>query len=622
MSSNTATKDDEPSVGILSSNSNGTIPYRDFGSSSSQPTSTTAAPIPTRRNFGSRLRNLFSPRNTDAQNLLAKLDIQLKKVDMLMEVELQKDEYDGSGIKDRNDPTHPLNNPDLMSDIHYVGRSALDASIIELSNFLTQRDRFGCITELWLNNNLISDDGASSIASFLQSPSCALVELWLGDNQIGPVGAAEIAAALSTNERSKLKCLGLYKNPIENGGANCLAQMLRTNHTLSTLDVHGCLYDGEKNATVVESYGCRVVTSSDGTEYVAKVVSSDLDEMAGFVTDSRLIDAIKTFATFNRLEPTREQVIRGLSSSNAKSKLNGSKNESRHHKIVSTFLSDLCNKPSNQKLTNDEKRKWKECEWERLYVEIERARAAARIMAERLQIKPAEEINEKELFGDDETDEKQTSNVEKDPQDELLGRDLDNEVVVTETKSLRDLKLGITGCPSPRKGKTVTKSFQNTLDVVNEENHPQSQTDVVVSDENEKQVVSDSTLRLMKMVDYLESAQQDGNTNLDASSKAMDDNDEYDENDTVGSVEEANDLAKLEVDTSLLPLSRVSTLGSENEHVLHDPTIEDSPTQMYRRSESSELYEKSFQESKATLSSALDFLKELSDHDTSEKSDS
>jgi len=73
-------------------------------------------------------------------------------------------------------------------------------------------------------------------------------------------------------------------------------------------------------------------------------------------------------------------------------------------------------------------------------VEIERARAAARIMAERLQIKPAEEINEKELFGDDETDEKQTSNVEKDPQDELLGRDLDNEVVRTETRSLRDLK--------------------------------------------------------------------------------------------------------------------------------------------------------------------------------------
>lgn len=166
----------------------------------------------------------------------------------------------------------------------------------------------------------------------------------------------------------------------------------------------------------------------------------------------------------------------------------------------------------------------------------------------------------------------------------------------------------------------ATKSFQNSLDVVNEEKPPQSQTDESVSDENEKQVVSDASLRLMKMVDYLESAQKDGNANLDASSKATDDN-ENDENDAVGSAEEANDLAKLEVDTSLLPLSRVSTLGSENEPV-HEPTIEDFPTQMYHRSESSELYEKSFQESKATLSSALDFLKELSEHDTSEKSDS
>ncbi len=440
MMSDEAKKNDEAPVGS-SSGSSSEIPYRDFGNSSvlqptataTTPTTTAAAasPIPTRRNFGSRLRNLFSPRKADVQTLLTKLDIQMKRVDMLMEVEQQKDEYDGSGIKDRNDPTHPLNNSTLMSEIHYVGRSALDSSVIELSSFLTQRDRFGCITELWLNNNLISDDGASSIAAFLQSPSCALVELWLGDNQIGPVGTAEIAAALSTNERSKLKCLGLYKNPIENGGANCLAQMLRTNHTLSTLDVHGCLYDGKKNNTVVESYGCRVVTSSEGTEYVAKVVASDPDDMVGYVTDSRLIDSIKTFTTFNRIDPTREQVIRGLSSSSANgqgafvgSKLDSStKNESQHHTIVSTFLSDLCNKPSNEKLTNDEKRKWKECEWERLYVEIERARAAARIMAERLQIKAAEEINEKELFGDDEIDEKQKS-IEKDPEKEMVRGDL------------------------------------------------------------------------------------------------------------------------------------------------------------------------------------------------------
>jgi hypothetical protein len=418
----TENNNDDEASSVGSSNSNNRIiPYRGFGNSYIQPTSTTTttaatvAPIPTRRKLGSRLRNLFSPRSTDMQLLLAKLDTQFQKLDMLMEFEQQKDEYDGSGIKDRNDPTHPLNNSELLSDIHFVGRSAMDSSIVELSSFLTRRDMFGCITELWLNNNLISDDGASSIAALLQSPSCALVEVWLGDNRIGPVGTAEIAAALSTNERSRLKCLGLYKNPIENGGANCLAQMLRTNHTLSTVDVHGCLFDEKKNSTVVvESYGCRVVTAPDGTEYVAKVVATNPEEKAGYVTDQRLIDAIKTFAAFNRIDPTREQAIRGLSSSNVNnqgafvgSKLNGStKNERQHHTIVSKFLSDLCNQPPNEKLTNDEKRKWKECEWERLYVEIERARAAARVMADRLQIKALDEINEEDLFGDDEEDEK------------------------------------------------------------------------------------------------------------------------------------------------------------------------------------------------------------------------
>lgn len=414
-SSSSPVEDDNASI---KSGSSSRIPYRGFGNNSYTSTSTitaaaAAAPIPTRRKLGSRLRNLLSPRSTDMQLLLTKLDTQFQKLEMLMEFEQQKDEYDGSGIKDRNDPTHPLNNSELMSDIHYVGRSALDSSILDLSSFLSKRDMFGCITELWLNNNLISDDGASSIAAFLQSPSCALVELWLGDNRIGPVGTAEIAAALSTNEGSKLKCLGLYKNPIENGGANCLAQMLRANHTLSTIDVHGCLYDEKKNNTVEESYGCKVVTATDGTEYVAKAVASNPEEKAGYVTDQRLIDAIKTFAAFNRINPTREQAIRGLSSSNANgqgafvgSKLNGStKNERQHHTIVSIFLSDLCNQPPNEKLTDDEKRKWKECEWERLYVEIERARAAARAMADRLQIKALDDISKEDLFCD-EDDEK------------------------------------------------------------------------------------------------------------------------------------------------------------------------------------------------------------------------
>jgi len=205
-----------------------------------------------------------------------------------------------------------------------------------------------------------------------------------------------------------------------------------------------------------------------------------------------------------------------------------------------------------------------------------------------------------------------------------LGRDLDNEVVRTETKSLRDLKIGITGCPSPRKGKKVTsggsRPLENTPDA-EEEKPPQSQMDdEVTSDEVETQGMSDATLRLMKMVDYLESV-QDGNANLDAGSKGKSDNDDNNENEVVGSVKEAKDLEKLEVDTSLLSLSRVSTLGSDNDP---EEAEEDSPTHMYHKSESMDdyEYEKSFQASKATLSSAMDFLKELSDHDSTEKSDS
>jgi hypothetical protein len=182
--------------GAAVGSSNSRVPYRGFGNNGTLTAAAPAVLLPTRLNLGTRLRNLFGPRDTGMQLLLSKLDTQFSKLDMRMQLEQQKDEYDGSGVNDRDNPTHPLNNSDLMSDIHFVGRSAIDSSIVELSNFLTKRDTFGCITELWLNNNLISDDGAVSLAAFLQLPSCALVELWMGDNRIGAAGTSEIAAAL------------------------------------------------------------------------------------------------------------------------------------------------------------------------------------------------------------------------------------------------------------------------------------------------------------------------------------------------------------------------------------------------------------------------------------------
>ena len=285
---------------------------------------------------------------------------------------------------------------------------------------------FGAITELWLSNNLISDTGAESLASYLELPRCPIQELWLGQNNIGPNGTALIAAALSSNKKSKLKCLGLNQNPIENAGAGCLAQMLRNNHTLITVDMHGCVYDGESDDNMMEEYDYKVVKMSDGKEYVARVDTSTEEKRVGYVTDMRLVDAIATFSAFNKIDPTREQAIKGFMLRNSRMKAavakaaeesgvtNANIDEDKDT-MVSSFLSHLCNLPSTDKLTDEEKKRWKECEWERLYVEIERARVARSALASRLQIGKSESVDNLGQEGDD------TCEIGDDHEEEILG---------------------------------------------------------------------------------------------------------------------------------------------------------------------------------------------------------
>ncbi|KAL7468026.1 hypothetical protein ACHAXS_008262 [Conticribra weissflogii] len=366
--------------------------------------STPSDPRPSRKTFGVRLLDFFNPRTTDVQQLMLKLETQFRNLDVKVAQYNLEHELDftdqnedpnfppsskSCSDKSRNDdPKHPLNSPNLMRDIHYVGRSANDLFATQISNLLINGDNFGSITELWLNNNMISDEGASAIASYLELPSCALVELWLGKNKIGPVGTALISAALSSNEKTRLKCLGLYSNPMGNAGAGCLAQMLRGNHDLVTVDVHGCLYEEGNHEPVIEmeTYGCRVVESGEpmGKE--------------GCVTNQRLLDVIQKFSAFNRINPTREQAIRGLmkaastkkSSTSSVSPKSSSRSDSgdgslshlktseqsedQHQQKVSKFLSELCVKPGSEHLTTEEKKRWKDCEWEGFQVEMEKAR--------------------------------------------------------------------------------------------------------------------------------------------------------------------------------------------------------------------------------------------------------
>ena len=348
--------------------------------------------------------------------------------------------------EDLSDPRHPLNNPSLITEVHFVGRKATNQPIIDLSNLLMNRDHFGSITELWLNNNLISDEGAEGIASFLELPSCALIELWLGDNNIGASGTTLISAALSNNVVSKLKCLGLYKNKIGNGGALSLAQMLRKNNTLSTLDIHGCGNRASGGQEVIEGYGCKVVKASDGTEYVARVVQRT-EEDEGLVTDHRLLDAIQTFVAFNRINPTREQAVRGIMTSNKISQDDTEKKEDQKQSNVAKFLSELSSQPANEELTCEEKRKWKDCEWDRLYVEKERARQAQSALAAKLDLNK-EEVN----FSNDNDG---TFPLDDLDEEKPIGKDLDDEVVKTECRSWKELKIGIIGstkaCARPRK---------------------------------------------------------------------------------------------------------------------------------------------------------------------------
>ena len=182
-----------------------------------------------------------------------------------------------------------------------------------------------------------------------------------------------------------------------------------------------------------------------------------------------------------------------------------------------------------------------------------------------------------------------------------MGRDLDNEVVRTESKSLRDLKIGIAGCASPQRGSVGAKpKVRQPLETVS--NEAEIDADGKSSDDSGKQGMSDASLRLMEMVDFLEDAQKQKNGEANSSDDCCPDV-------KTAVDDEAEDLAKLEVDTSARPPSRVSSIGSVNDD--NEPDVDDPPIRTYQKTESQDKYESAVASTKATLSSAMDFLKEL-----------
>ena len=91
------------------------------------------------------------------------------------------------------------------------------------------------VVSLLLGTDGIGNTGAADVAQ-LAGKNQTLEVLYLGCNKIGPAGAAPLAAALST-PTSSVTGLWLKRNPLGADGARHLADMLKTNVTLRTLDL-------------------------------------------------------------------------------------------------------------------------------------------------------------------------------------------------------------------------------------------------------------------------------------------------------------------------------------------------------------------------------------------------
>ncbi len=130
-------------------------------------------------------------------------------------------------------------NPQLENEIdQYEFRSKIDLSFRQL----TDRDMEIVVkqaiiqkqcTALLLNDNLITSEGATIIANALHN-NTILEELNLWNNQVSDLGTFSLSKILSVSNFT-LRSLGLGQNGISDVGAQHLAEMLKTNQTITRL---------------------------------------------------------------------------------------------------------------------------------------------------------------------------------------------------------------------------------------------------------------------------------------------------------------------------------------------------------------------------------------------------
>lgn len=91
------------------------------------------------------------------------------------------------------------------------------------------------VVSLLLGTDGIGNSGAADVARLAET-NPAVEVLYLGCNKIDAIGAASLADCL-TNPQSAVSGLWLKRNPLGADGARHLAEMLKTNRTLRTLDL-------------------------------------------------------------------------------------------------------------------------------------------------------------------------------------------------------------------------------------------------------------------------------------------------------------------------------------------------------------------------------------------------
>ena len=117
------------------------------------------------------------------------------------------------------------------------------------------------LSEIWMKNNDIGDDGATALASAISGIK-SINQLGMSGNAIGDAGAIALAKAIV--DVSDLYAIGLGRNQITDEGAAALAESIARMCSIEVLHLNGNLITDEGGAVLAEA----IATSPSPFSYI------------------------------------------------------------------------------------------------------------------------------------------------------------------------------------------------------------------------------------------------------------------------------------------------------------------------------------------------------------------